>query len=114
MLSDTSKKHFGTIKLLPYFESTLDIQDRERQIDFRECVSAATATAAVIRVFARWVQISYCLPGLGAGGHSIAALQIRGGGGGWRIEGGSEGHAAAYFSTSARGWHVAAAAPRYR
>lgn len=111
LLSDTAKKHFGTIKLLPYSKSTLDIEDRERQIDFRECVS--TATAAVIRVFARWEQISYCLPGLGADGHNIAALQIRGGGGWWRIEGGNDGLAAAYFSTSAPGWHVEAAAPRY-
>lgn len=66
------------------------MEDRERQIDWRECVS--TTTAAVIRVFARWEQISYCLPGLGADGHSIAALQIRSGGGGWRTEdGGREG-----------------------
>lgn len=94
-VTERKKTHFGTIKLLPYWESPLDISDRERQIDSRERVS--TATAAVIRVFARWEQISYCLPGLGADGHSIAALQIRGGGGGWRMGSGGAGSLPSIF-----------------
>lgn len=108
------KKPFATIKLLSYSESTLDIQDRQRQINFSECVSTANATAAVIKVFARWEQISYCLLSLGKDRHSIAALQIRGGGGVWMIERVKDGLAAVHFSTSAPGWHVPAAAPSYR